>query len=112
MRKRGKEQQRDKNTTAKDDRVNYFHHPFQDRHGIEGEEQHLGERFGRGLQKRKEKTTETSGASEGKEQQNEKQLRSLGNNNKGSNGGHRILGFQGAGAELVVGHGVQWNKGT
>ena len=33
-----KEQQRDKNTTARDDEVDYFDHPFRDGSDIEGEE--------------------------------------------------------------------------
>ena len=76
--KEGKEQQKDKNIAPREEEADFIHHPGRDRGGTIGEEQQIREEFRGSPHQSKEKTTETIGASEGRERDNEKQPRKAG----------------------------------
>ena len=99
-----KEQQKDKNIAPGEEEEDFVHHPGRDRKVMAGEEQQIREELRGSPYQSKEKTTETIGASEGRERDNEKQPRKAGGAARETMAG---AGSQDTVGDIEVGQGVQ-----
>ena len=99
-----KDQQKDKNNAPKEEEADFVHHVGRDHRGRAGEEPQMREECRGSPHQSKENTTETRGASEGRERDNEKQPRKVGGAARETTegaGSHDTVG------DLEVGQGVQ-----
>ena len=88
-----KEQHGDKNSIAKDEEVDFVHHPLHDHLDRAREEQHSRKEFRGSPQQSKDKTTET-GDHQREGNRTTKISQGRRRSSKRNNGGHRITGYK------------------